>query len=262
MSRPKRLFLKEHLMLVKLEPWICQHQVVSVPSERVVHKNLQIRLGHVVRVTSERERTLEDFLYQVSELKAPRQGRVRRPQDLRIAFVPAIALHTPHATVMQELRADSHYKEELSEWICRLFQLDPDMEMTQLQAGERQSVAILLALLRNPEVLVLDRPLAFMTSRQRQKILILLSLWQAGGTEAWRFCFKNLGEALLQRLAGASVDRLLRPKTLITSAEALADLPHALFNHVETIDLDLAQEHCDFWRSIKERELSFDHVTL
>ena len=32
-----------------------------------------------------------------------------------------------------------------------------------------------------------------MTSRQRQKILILLSLWQAGGTEAWRFCFKNLG---------------------------------------------------------------------
>ena len=230
---------------------IGQHQVVSVPSERVVHKNLQIRLGHVVRVTSERERTLEDFLYQVSELKAPRRGRVRRPQDLRIAFVPAIALHTPHATVMQELRADSHYKEELSEWICRLFQLDPDMEMTQLQAGERQSVAILLALLRNPEVLVLDRPLAFMTSRQRQKILILLSLWQAGGTEA-----------LLQRLAGASVDRVLRPKTLITSAEALADLPHALFNHVETIDLDLAQEHCDFWRSIKERELSGDHVTL
>ena len=25
-------------------------------------------------------------------------------QDLRIAFVPAIALHTPHATVMQETR--------------------------------------------------------------------------------------------------------------------------------------------------------------
>ena len=38
-----------------------------------------------------------------------------------------------------------------------------------------------------------------MTSRQRQKILILLSLWQAGGTEAWRFCLKNLsGSEIIQ----------------------------------------------------------------
>lgn len=39
----------------------------------------------------------------MSELKAPHYGRLRRPQGIRIAYVPAIALHAPHATVLEEL---------------------------------------------------------------------------------------------------------------------------------------------------------------
>jgi len=216
--------------------------MVAVPSERVVHNDLRIELGRVSRVTSQRERTLESFMYQVSELKAPQEGRVRRPQGIRIAFVPAIALHTPHATVLEELRAD-HHTEGMAEEFAQLFQLDPQTKLSDLQVGQRQSIAIVLAMFRNPEVLVLDRPLAFLTSRQRQKMLILLSLWQAGGIDA-----------LLQSLTGSELcigDR--RPRTLITSSEALDsnELPSSLFKDIHTIDLDATmgpeQARCTFW---------------
>lgn len=72
----------------------------------------------------------------------------------------------------------------MAEEFAQLFQLDPQTKLSDLQVGQRQSIAIVLAMFRNPEVLVLDRPLAFLTSRQRQKMLILLSLWQAGGIDA------------------------------------------------------------------------------
>lgn len=217
--------------------------MVAVPSERVVHNDLRIQLGRVWRVTSQRERTLENFMYQVSELKAPQEGRVRRPQGIRIAFVPAIALHTPHATVSEELKADDQNTEEMAEEFARLFQLDPGTKLSDLQVGQRQAIAIVLAMFRDPEVLVLDRPLAFLTSRQRQKMLILLSLWQAGGIDA-----------LLQSLTGSELcfgDR--RPRTLITSSEALDsnELPPSLFKDIQTIDLDAAmgpeQARCSFW---------------
>lgn len=113
----------------------------------------------------------------------------------------------------------------MAEEFAQLFQLDPQTKLSDLQVGQRQSIAIVLAMFCNPEVLVLDRPLAFLTSRQRQKMLILLSLWQAGGIDA-----------LLQSLTGSELcigDRRW-PRTLITSSEALDSN-------------ELPQARCTFW---------------
>eukprot|EP00913_Durusdinium_trenchii_P013083 g12283.t1 len=85
-----------------------------VPLSRVVRKALRIPLGRVVRVTSQRERYLLNFLYQVSELKAPRRGKVRRPQGVRITFIPA------------ELKADVEKHPEVLKRLLMMFEWDPD----------------------------------------------------------------------------------------------------------------------------------------
>ncbi|CAK9115383.1 unnamed protein product [Durusdinium trenchii] len=202
-----------------------------VPLSRVVRKALRIPLGRVVRVTSQRERYLLNFLYQVSELKAPRRGKVRRPQGVRITFIPAVALHTPHATVLEELKADVEKHPEVLKRLLMMFEWDPDETLEELQAGQLQAIALILAMLSNPDVLVLDRPLAFLTTEQRQKILLLLSLWQEGGLEALLASLKPKPESFPKC-----------PKSLIVSVEASDDLPSELFPDVHTVDLDLENE--------------------
>ncbi|CAJ1441993.1 unnamed protein product, partial [Effrenium voratum] len=161
-------------------------ELLARSNSRTIASALEIPLGRVVRVSCKRERVLANFLCQVSELKVPKRGCIHRPKGIQIAYVPAVALHTPHATVLEELQGGC--PKAVAVQLAQLFQLNPKRRMLDLQAGQGQMVALLLAMFRNPDVLVLDRPCAFLTPGQQGRLAVLLALWQGGGAEMLLHC--------------------------------------------------------------------------
>jgi len=66
-----------------------------------------------------------------------------------------------------------------------------------LAPGDLQLLAIARAMLRDPEVLVLIRPFAYIASKHRPRLAELLRAWQTGGAERIVECLlKQQGKCL------------------------------------------------------------------
>ncbi|CAJ1340094.1 unnamed protein product [Effrenium voratum] len=102
--------------------------------------------------------------------------------------------------------------------------------MLDLQAGQGQMVALLLAMFRsNPDVLVLDRPCAFLTPGQQGRLAVLLALWQGGGAEMLLHCLT--GQKRCFRREHTLIVTSQEPKDVFTMATVdldLDNLTHAL----------------------------------
>ncbi|CAE7262993.1 GIP [Symbiodinium natans] len=197
---------------------------------RIVHRSFTIPLGGAVRVSSTQEKELVNFFTQVSELKMLHFGRMYRPAGIRVGYVPAVALRTPHTKVMEELQDGCPAGIPIGERLVHLLEINPQKRMKDLRPGEAQLLAILLALFRDPDVLVLNRPCALLTESQHQKVWTLLELWQTGGAAK---LLENFGLAP-QQPAKPGLPR--RKRTLITSRQDVALNPNS---HCSVYDLDL-----------------------
>jgi len=150
-------------------------------STRSLGYSVTIPLGTVVRVRSLKERILSNFLHQAGGMKLMHTGCLKVPQGITIGYVPSIALRPPHTKVSQELQ-DACTRSISGTRLSLLLDIDPDKRMAELHAGEAQLIAIVVALFRDPDVLVLNRPSAFLTESQQKQAVAMVALWQAGGT--------------------------------------------------------------------------------
>lgn len=116
-------------------------------------------------------------------LDEPSSGTFVRPEHRRIGIVFQNALLFPHLTVIQNvefgprsLRRDPGLtKDVVARWMERL-ELGPiaDRRPGQLSGGEMQRVAIARALATEPDLLILDEPLASIDASARSQIRRLL----------------------------------------------------------------------------------------
>ncbi|OLP92285.1 hypothetical protein AK812_SmicGene25920 [Symbiodinium microadriaticum] len=201
--------------------------------KRSLKRSFSIPLGGAVRVTSTKERELVNFFSQVGELTMVPFGRLYRPEGIRVGYVPAVALRTPHTKVVEEIEdgcpitlADGE-----CERLVHLLEITPTKRMQDLRPGEAQLVAILLAVFRDPDVLVLNRPCALLTDSQHRKVWTILDLWQMGGAA---MVLGSLGFAAdLPSRSGAP----RRKRTVITSQQDVALDPNWSCS-VYDLDLD------------------------
>ncbi|CAE7257552.1 GIP [Symbiodinium sp. CCMP2456] len=200
---------------------------------RMLKRSFSIPLGGAVRVTSTKERELVNFFSQVGELTMVPFGRLYRPEGIRVGYVPAVALRPPHTKVAEEIEdgCPIDLADGESERLVQLLEITPTKRMQDLRPGEAQLVAILLAVFRDPDVLVLNRPCALLTDSQHRKVWTILDLWQMGGAAK---VLGSLGFAAdLPSRSGAP----RRKRTVITSQQDLA-LDPTLSCSVYDLDLD------------------------
>ncbi|MBF0240490.1 MAG: molybdenum ABC transporter ATP-binding protein [SAR324 cluster bacterium] len=145
------------------------------------------------------------FLNLIAGLETPQQGRIclndrvlsdrqlgihQSPQSRHIGYVFQESLLFPHMNVRKNLeygfRTDSLTSKKTLEFeqIVTLLELKPllNRRPNELSGGEKQRVAIGRALLRQPELMLLDEPLASLDVPRKQPILTFLKqIWQELG---------------------------------------------------------------------------------
>lgn len=104
------------------------------------------------------------------------EGKVDRPEELRCAYIFQQSLLLSSLTVRENLlliRQDEKQIEELARELGILLLLDRLPE--SLSGGERQRIAVLRALLTNPQLLLADEPTASLDGKNARKIAALIA---------------------------------------------------------------------------------------
>jgi len=100
------------------------------------------------------------------------------PRERRVGYVPQDVLLFPHMDVRRNIRygVRDPRSETRAPLIVELLELEAlmDRQVTSLSGGERQRVALARALMSNPDVLLLDEPMAAIDLPRREKILAAL----------------------------------------------------------------------------------------
>jgi ABC-type multidrug transport system ATPase subunit len=101
----------------------------------------------------------------------PSEGSVERPP--RVGWVPQRAAHYGRLTAIENLRLFAELERvplERAEELAREFELPADTRASSLSVGNRQRLDVALALLAEPQVLLLDEPTSSLDPAQRQRV--------------------------------------------------------------------------------------------
>eukprot|EP00811_Abedinium_folium_P019533 NODE_2847_length_2132_cov_8.618454.p1 GENE.NODE_2847_length_2132_cov_8.618454~~NODE_2847_length_2132_cov_8.618454.p1 ORF type:complete len:595 (+),score=191.84 NODE_2847_length_2132_cov_8.618454:83-1786(+) len=139
-----------------------------------------VPLNNVIRVTGGDEGVMLTFMALIAGVVQPTEGSLTCPKDLRKVMLPPVTMEVPGMTVSQALQlvdADAHIAHRLA----RALRLDPERMTNRLAPGQLQVLTLLRTLLRDPSLLALARPFAFVVPADRERLRLLLRMWQRGG---------------------------------------------------------------------------------
>jgi len=145
--------------------------------------NLTIPLGHLVKVRGGTEPQRMSFMAVVARILQPTAGMVLAPHHVWTVMMPAIPAELPKNCNVLETLASAGTAPIVAHSFAQVLELDTTKNVEVLAPGEMQLLAIARAMLRDPEVLVLIRPFAFVATRLRNRLAQLLRVWQMGGAE-------------------------------------------------------------------------------
>ncbi|MGN6798910.1 MAG: ABC transporter ATP-binding protein [Gaiellaceae bacterium] len=113
----------------------------------------------------------------------PTAGTVERPQ--RVGWVPQRAAHYGRLTALENLRlfaALERVPSVRAQALAAEFELPADTRAASLSVGNRQRLDVALALLAEPQVLLLDEPTSSLDPAQRERVWrIARSVAEGGG---------------------------------------------------------------------------------
>jgi len=153
-------------------------------AELMITKELRVPLGRVVLVSAGHEGILMSVLGLVAQVIQPEddEGRVRVPQGVRCLMPPVVAVGSAlmAETVGEEL-ALTGVNPAFCEALAQAVGLDPRVGNTVLSIGQSQVLHIIKALLIDPDVMCLMRPMTLVPYELAPSMAMLLRVWQGCG---------------------------------------------------------------------------------
>jgi len=164
-------------------------------------------LGSVVRVAGSDEGARLAFLATVAGVITPKTGDVTAPCTAERVLVPPLPVTLVGRLSVREVFQLAGAKPNDAVHLANIFGLCPNHSSEHLPPGSLQILMIVRALLRDPEVLVLSRPMAYLPHEVRIRIASLLRLWQSsGGLEAMLERLHDTGEQVIARVGATEVN--------------------------------------------------------
>jgi hypothetical protein len=146
-------------------------------------ETVKLPLGKVVYVQGASAPLRLSFLSLAAGVVKPTRGMVRCPSHAWSVMLPPTPAGAAHLTVLEALCMGGQSETIARNLICVLG-MNPDQAHDRLSVGQVHMIQMARALLRNPEVLVIIRPLDFVELEYRHKIGQILRMWQSAGFEA------------------------------------------------------------------------------
>jgi hypothetical protein len=138
-------------------------------------------LGSLVIVAGTDEAARLSFLAAIAGVISPEEGQVDVPLVAERVMVPPMPFSLAGQLTVAEAFALAGASLSDAQRLAHIFGLDPDQGSEHLPPGSMQLLAVGRALLHDPEVLVLPRPMAYVPAPTRTRIACLLRLWQGCG---------------------------------------------------------------------------------
>jgi len=204
-----------------------QFMTYMKPLQMIKGKVVKIPLSKVVRITGPSEGQRLTFMALVAKVMHPLQGEVRCSPSVWSIMLPPEALGAPPRITVQEAMALGGNPEHLTSRFATALGLTPSDTVEELTPGEVQVLSIARAMLRDPAVLVLIRPLAHVVPRQREVFRQLLRIWQMGGMPQIMDCFDEQGHAEAADVAAPAARASKGARTLVVTAEDMDPEPDA-----------------------------------
>jgi ABC-2 type transport system ATP-binding protein len=133
--------------------------------------DLELAAGEVVALVGPNGAGKSTLLAILAGALAPSEGTVERPP--RVGWVPQRAAHYGRLTAHENLRlfaALEGVPASRAEELAAAFELPADTRASALSVGNRQRLDVALALLADPQVLLLDEPTASLDPAQRERV--------------------------------------------------------------------------------------------
>ena len=161
--------------------------------------SLEVRAGEVVALVGPNGAGKSTLLAILAGALEPDSGAVAHAEGLRIGWVPQRPAHyarlTPRENLVLFARLEGiRESEPAADRLLRLVELPDDGRLTtELSTGNQQRLNLAVALLGDPDILLLDEPTAPLDPRQRRRF------WEVGlrvrdGGGAVVFVTQNLEE--------------------------------------------------------------------
>jgi len=133
--------------------------------------DVELAAGEVVALVGPNGAGKSTLLAILAGALAPSEGTVERPA--RVGWVPQRPAHYGRLTALENLRLFAALEQvpaARAEELAREFDLTPGTRASDLSVGNRQRLDVALALLSEPEALLLDEPTASLDPQQRERV--------------------------------------------------------------------------------------------
>jgi len=207
---------------------LCQPMTYMKPLQMLQGMVVKIPLNKVVGVSGPSEGMRLTFMALVAKVLRPQKGHVCCSPAAWAIMIPPNAPGAPPGMTVHEAMALGGMSENLASCFASALGLTPSDTVEELTCGERQVLSVGRALLRDPAVLVLVRPLAYVVPQQRAGFQRLLRIWQAGGMQQivdWVSGTGNAAAAYAPASSAATASKGTR--TLVVTAEDMDPKPDA-----------------------------------